>query len=561
MKELGADLILHGGKVITVDSDFSIAEAVAIVAGRIAAVGNDAEVGGFAGRGTRSIDLAGKTVMPGLIDGHAHMDREGLKDVYPSLEGARSIDDILERISGLVRSAEPGDWIVTMPIGDPPYYWDVPNNLKERRFPTRWDLDRVSPNNPVYIRSIWGFWRHIQPLVSIANSRALELAGITRDSLPPCGSVQIEKDFATGQPNGIFIEWTFVPIVELSLMREAGGFTHEDRVKGLRKAMRIYNAAGTTSVFEEHGVAAELLKAYQEVHRDGGLSVRSNLVFSPAWNVVKDTPLSTLFATWSSWLGAVGLGDSFLRVGGLITEIDTSDENRVRAQASPYTGWSGFNYDSGLPRHKVKEVMVEAARNNIRMIGIWPNLLDLYEEVDRIIPISDRRWILGHINVLSDDDVKRIRDLGLVLTTHTNRYIYKEGHLTLDRLGSGREDSIVPLRKLRDAGVRFSLATDNVPVSMFHPIWHSVARLNRYTECVIAPSQKLSREEALRAATIDGAYLTFEENEKGSIEVGKLADLVVLSDDPLEAPEDALKDIVSELTIVDGKVVYQADGS
>ena len=121
MKELGADLILHGGKVITVDSDFSIAEAVAIVAGRIAAVGNDAEICGLAGPKTRSIDLAGKTIMPGLIDGHAHMDREGLKDVYPSLEGARSIDDILERISALVQSAEPDEWIVTMPVGDPTY--------------------------------------------------------------------------------------------------------------------------------------------------------------------------------------------------------------------------------------------------------------------------------------------------------------------------------------------------------------------------------------------------------------------------------------------------------
>ncbi len=348
-----------------------------------------------------------------------------------------------------------------------------------------------------------------------------------------------------------------MPIVELSLMRAAGGFTHEDRVIGLSKAMKAYNAVGTTSVFEEHGVAAELLKAYQDIHSRGASTVRSNLVYSPAWGSAEGIPVSTLFATWSAWLGGAGLGDSFLRVGGIFTEIDTSSENQIRAQAGPYTGWAGFNYDSGLSRHKVKEVMMEAARQNIRVIGIKPNLLDLYEDVDRLIPIADRRWVLGHINVINEDDVRRVRDLGLVLTTHTNRYIYKEGHLTGERLGRDAENSIVPLRALCDAGVRFSLATDNVPVSMFHPVWQSVARISRYTERSIAPAQKISRKEALRAATIDGAYLTFEEHEKGSIEVGKLADLVVLSGDPLTCEDEELREIIAELTIVDGKVVYK----
>lgn len=559
-----ADLVLRNAKVITCDARSTIAQAVAVAGDRILCVGAEAQLGPCADAATRRVDLQGKTVVPGLIDGHAHMDREGLKDVYPSLAGARSIDDVLQRIEALVEEAEPGAWIVTMPLGDPPYYWDVPNNLKEKRFPTRRDLDRVSPRNPVYIRSIWGFWRHTLPLVSIANSKALETAGVTRRSLPPCGSVQIDKDFATGEPSGLFLEWTYMPVVELTLMRAAGGFTHEHRVRGLPKAMRAYNAVGTTSVFEEHGVASELLRAYKAVWEAGEATIRANLVMSPAWSTVGAMPLDRLMEAWAGWLAGIGLGDSFLRVGGLYAELEgaigDAAENAARARASPYTGWSGFNYDANLPREQLHAVMLEAARNDIRIVGLWPGMLELCEAVNRVVPIAGKRWALGHINVLSDDDIRRIKDLGIVLTTHTNRYIFKEAHLTRDRVGPSREAEIVPLRSLKEAGVRFALATDNVPVSLFHPIWHCVTRRNRYAAEPVAPGQAISREDALRAATIDAAYLTFDEHEKGSIEPGKLADLAVLSADPLTCDEESLPDIAADLTVVGGQVVHGPGG-
>ena len=174
---MAADLILHGGTVITIDPAFRLAEAVAVADDRIVAVGGNAEVRALAHGYTCLIDLGGRAVVPGLVDAHAHMDREGLKTVCPSLAGAASIEDVLQRIEALVRVAAPGEWIVTMPLGDPPYYFDVPGNLREKRYPTRRDLDRVAPRNPVYIRSIWGYWRHTLPLVSIANSEALRLAG------------------------------------------------------------------------------------------------------------------------------------------------------------------------------------------------------------------------------------------------------------------------------------------------------------------------------------------------------------------------------------------------
>ena len=142
---------------------------------------------------TRVIDLKGKAVMPGLIDGHAHMDREGLKSIFPSLGPVRSIRDIQDRIAELAPRQAPGEWIVTMPIGDPPFYFDVPESLAEKRWPTRQELDAAAPNNPVFIRSIWGFWRGTPPLVSCANTRALKRAGITRDTVSPVAALDDRK--------------------------------------------------------------------------------------------------------------------------------------------------------------------------------------------------------------------------------------------------------------------------------------------------------------------------------------------------------------------------------
>jgi hypothetical protein len=183
-------------------------------------------------------------------------------------------------------------------------------------------------------------------------------------------------------------------------------------------------------------------------------------------------------------------------------------------------------------------------------------MLDLFEEVDREIPLKGRRWVLGHISTLSPHDIERIARMGLVVTSHTNRYVFKEGHLLQDKLPVERHGEISPLRSLLDAGVPVALATDNVPTSLFWPVWQAVSRINRYTEAQVAPEQALSREEALRCATINGAYLTFDEDKKGSIEPGKLADLVVLTGDPLSVAEREIRDISADLTLVGGKVVY-----
>ena len=558
-----ADRIYYNGKVLTVDERFTIVSALATSGERIFAAGDDVEILALAHPWTERIDLRGRTLMPGLIDAHAHMDREGLKDVWPSLAGAKSVGDILDKITELAREARPGAWIVTMPIGQPPSYWDVPGNLKENRWPTRWELDEAAPENPVFIRPIWGFWRHKLPLVSIANSRALAACGIDRDTKPPCEAVVIERD-ASGEPNGIFTEWTYMSVVEMTLMRGAGGFTHEDRVAALERSMRAYNAAGTTSVFEEHGVAGEVLAAYRALRERGALPVRANLVFSPSWSTIAGAPLATLLGSWAAWLGGRGLGDDHLRIGGLYVLLDAEGdgprspvENTLRASANPYTGWAGFHYDAGLPRERLKEVLLQAARNDIRCIGLTSDLLELYEEVDRVVPIRDKRWIIGHISVLTQDQISRMRDLGLAVTMHTNRYIWRTGSRVLDEIGPTNENTISPLANLKQAGIPFCLATDNIPVSLFYPIWEAVARVDRASGRVIAPNQKISREDAIRAATINGAYLTFDEKVKGSIEPGKLADFICLAEDPLRVDEERLKDLAPDFVVVSGRTVYE----
>src|SRR5262245_39501530 len=254
---VAADLVLKNGNIITVDSAFTIAQAVAIGGDRILAVGPDAAMAPHTGPATRIIDLQGRTVIPGITDGHAHLDREALRNVFPSLGSVRSIGDIKDMIAELARGKRPGEWIVTMPIGDPPYYFDVPDILAEKRWPTRQDLDAAAPNNPVFIRSIWGYWRGTFPLVSCANTEALRRAGITRDTVAPVDTIKIEKD-ANGDPTGVIVEREMAPVAELIWFRKAAAFTPADRLRALPQSARAYHAFGTTSVFEEHGVANEL---------------------------------------------------------------------------------------------------------------------------------------------------------------------------------------------------------------------------------------------------------------------------------------------------------------
>ena len=551
-----ADLILTNGKIITVDPAFTIAQAIAIAGDRIVAVGPDAAMAAMAGPATRVVDLKGKAVIPGITDGHAHMDREALRNVFPALGPVRSIRDIQDRIAELARAKQPGEWIVTMPIGDPPYYFDVPESLAEKRWPTRQELDAAAPENPVFIRSIWGYWRGTFPLVSCANTEALRRAGITRDTVSPVDTVKIEKD-ANGDPTGVFVEREMAPVAELIWFRQAAAFTPADRLRTLPQSARAYHAFGTTSVFEGHGASTELLRTYKQAHREGALTMRAALAFSPNWQAAGAAPLGPFVEAWAGWLGEPGFGNDWLKMSGLYVHAGREAADDVRARAAPYTGWAGFNSNHGLPRDQAKQLLLHCAANDIRAVMIGSSNLDLYDEVDREIPLQGRRWVISHISTIPPRDIERIVRMGLVLTTHTNNYLYKGLHAQAQRLPPERHGEIVPLRSLLNAGVKVSLATDNVPVSPFLPIWQTVARTSYQTKERIGASEALSRADALRCATVGGAYLTFDENKKGSLEVGKLADLAVVSADPLVTEESSIPDTHSLMTMVGGRIVHE----
>lgn len=551
-----ADLVLRGGNVLTLDAASRRASAVAVSAERISAIGGDRELAQAIGPRTRVIELGGRTVMPGLTDGHAHLDREGLKGLLPSLAGCRSIAALVERLAALAAQTPPGTWIVTMPIGEPPEYRWSESMFEEGRLPSRHDLDLASTRHPILVRAAWGYWNR-QPLLSFANSAALAAAGIRKGTPSPSPRVEIEVD-RRGEPTGVVRENTLQPIAEFTLFRNAPQFTEDDRARSLGESMRLYNAVGTTAVFEGHGAAEELINAYRQVRAGNRQSVRATLAFSPGWSGASAPDLRAWVAGQAARLRGRGDGDPWLRVAGLFAEVDPEPhDSRLRAQCRPRTGWAGFNYDHGLPRELLVQLLRAAARERLRVCAIQAPMLELFAEAAREAPIDDLRWVIAHPVTLDAAQIARIRDLGVGITTHTNSYIWNRASAVRAQVGADREETICPIGSLLEAGVHVSLASDNLPISLWPCIWQAVERVDRETATVIAPGQRISREAALRCATTHGAWLCLDEEERGTLEPGKLADLIVLPEDPLTVDAQRLAALAPDITIAGGKTVWE----
>ena len=552
-----ADTILHNGRVLTVDTKDSIQQAVGISGDRIIAVGDDPDVMGLADSTTTVIDLQGRTLIPGIVDIHAHLDREGLKRLYPTLEGARSIDDILTAVKHLVETKQPGEWVTTMPIGDPPNYADVPGNLLEKRFPTRWELDRVSPDNPVYIRGIWTPW-NVPPSVSIANSMALRLAGIDRQTSEPDSSVTIEKD-RHGDPTGIFIDSARFPSLEFTLMKVVPRFSHADRVKTLKESMKLYNAVGTTGTYEGHGVAPEVLRVYKEVWDAEEMTVRARLTVSPTWRTVSEAAKE--MERWAHTVSGPGFGDEMLRITGYYIQYGGSQyTSRARAAELPFTGWAGFSQGYNTPA-RFRRLARLAAKYNLRVNTLardtLNDILKIFQEIEQEFTMSHNRWMVGHIRETEATQLERIRQLGLVVETIPLTELWLRGgdYLKSDELAH----TVVAHRDYLSSDVKFGFGTDNKPYTPFVTLWSAVTRQERKTGKILGPGQRLTRSEALRIFTMGGAYFSFDEHLRGSLERGKLADLAVLSDDLLLVAEEKLPEISSVLTMVGGKIVHRSE--
>jgi predicted amidohydrolase YtcJ len=550
-----ADTILVNGRVLTFDAARPRAAVIAISGERIVAVGGPEIIASWRGPSTRLIDMDGACAIPGFNDAHAHMEREGLKQQRLSLAGARSVADILARIGAAAARTPAGEWIVTMPIGEPPHYFDALDTLAERRMPTRAELDAAAPDNPVYIPGLFGNWGH-PPGYTALNSRALALNGITAATCPRCAGVELVCDPVTREPTGHIVEHNARPTAEFDLLPAVPRFGFAARLDGVRRSMQLYNACGTTSVYEGHGSAPETIAVYRELWERGELTMRVGLVVSPSW-----ADLAEARKAMRDWLGYArgrGLGDIWLRISGIHVAYggDATVAALARAQL-PDTGWSGFVEQATAP-DEFRELCFLAAEHDLRLHTIVADRLHevvpVLEAVDARFPLAGRRWVIEHIARARLTDLQALKRLGLYVTTIPTYFLWKGGRAYLDEPDGG--DLVVAHRHMLDLGLPVAIATDNIPYDPSFTLWVTVMRRERRSGRVIGPRQCLDAETALRLFTVAGAELTFDEDWKGPLRPGFAADIAVLSDDPTELPPERLRELKCRMTIVGGRVVY-----
>ncbi|MFJ2991256.1 amidohydrolase [Pandoraea sp. NPDC087047] len=553
-----ADLILHSGHVLTMEPGAAPAQAIAIAGERIVAVGLDEHVLSQSKTpGTKLVNLAGRTVIPGVIDAHAHMEREGLKTLRPSLAHAQTISDVLDVIRREVARTPKGEWIITMPVGQPPFYFGGPSTLAENRMPDRHELDAVAPDHPVYIPGLFGNWG-VPPGYSALNSLALARNGIHADTCPDCEGIDIEIG-ADGQPSGIIVETNKRPLIEFAVLTQVPPFDFADRLEGLRRSLPLYHAFGTTSVYEGHGSAPQTIAVYRALWEAGELTMRTRLCVSPTWNDAAQARLA--MRDWLSFARGKGLGDPWFAVSGVFIGLGGSAATaRAVRKVLPNTGWSGF-VEWANRIEDFRDYAWLAAEFDLRVHSVvidrLSEVLDVFEAIDKRFALAQRRWVVEHVGRVEPSDLPRIRRLGLRVTTIPFYMLWKNGASRLAEAHDGNR--FVPQRTLLEAGIDVASGSDNIPVSPFSAVWASVVRAERTTGAVIGADQRLTRTQAIETITRNGAYLSFEEADKGTLAPGKWADLAVLSANPLAIPEADLLTLQSALTLVGGREVHRAN--
>ena len=551
-----ADLILVNGRIHTLDAQDRTVEALVVKGETIVVAGETGALLAMRGPKTRVLNLAGRTVVPGFYDAHPHLDRMGLRDLCGvKIAHCKSVAEICAAIREAAAHTPRGEWIVTLPMGAPPedYVFEA-RQLKEGRFPDRHDLDRAAPDNPVYIRSPWGWWSRL-PLPSVANTRALAAAGITRDTQPP-QKVEIVKDSA-GEPTGLFLERNWAPILEYTLFECVPRFTYEDRYAGLTYAVLASSAAGTTAAFEGHGVTPQVIDAYRRLEAAGELTLRMQLPLSVPSAAFGDRKIGEMLAHWASRLAGRG-GDAgalgLLREEGLCLDVADPNSARIIARGYPYEQWAGHFYQS-LPHERLVALGLEAARLGIRVATLvcyeLERVLRAFEEIDAQVPIRDKRWVAVHVTEANPEQIRRIKALGLVATVTPGFMYMAKDRFNLQALGALG----TPIRQLLDAGVPVALSTDGVPHSMLFALWEALARWDNDGKQKLGEAN-LSRTEALRLATVAGHYLTWDEDTRGPLTPGMAADFVVLGEDPLTCELDGIRHIAVERTFVAGHQVH-----
>lgn len=542
------------GKVITLDGAGSIAEAIAVAGDRIVAVGERRHILEFKGPQTR-ITETGSAIIPGFNDAHAHMDTEGLRDCFPSLGHVRSIADVLARISELTRTTPRGQWIVTMPVGDAPFYFGGPIVLRERRMPTRAELDRAAPDHPVCILPPSGYWSLV-PCYTALNSLALKLNGLDRASASPVEGVELERD-AAGDLTGIIVEHNYPDSAQIALLPAVPRFSPQDRRDGILRSVRAYHAVGTTSVYEGHGCAPEVISAYRDLWQANELTMRMHLVVSPTWATSDEA--EPMMRDWLSHARGAGIGDAILRIGGIFVGYGGEPTAARAARIDPADlGWSCYIKHANEPADFEKLCMLAAAHDlRIHTIAVDKlyELLPIFERVHAIHDISRRRWVVEHMSHATASDLARLKALGIGVTLIPDYHVWKVGTRFFPLPEADRE-LVSPTAQLDALGVPVACGTDNSPLNPLATMRAMRTRRERTTGTVLGAAACASPELALRAMTQNGAWFSFEENVKGRIMPGYFADLAVLSGCPLTTPGEELETLSCLATMVGGRFVH-----
>lgn len=547
-----ADLILHHGKIVTVDSKFSIQHAVAVKDGKIIAAGSDESVlKAESGPRTQIIDLKGRSVLPGLIDSHVHALSAGLSELRNPLPPLDSFAAVQNYIRDQARKTPQGQWIVVPRT--------FPTRLKEMRMPTRTDLD-IAAAHPVLFDASY---------VVVVNSFALKMSGITGSTPDPPGG-KIVKDEA-GNPNGILKN-----AQSLLKGRTSGErFSDPEKLQALENMLRTYVAAGLTSI-GDRAVNAEEIALYQKLRVQKRLPVRTVLT----WRPDASKPAEDLRAAIGSAPFATGTGDDWLKFGAFKLTLDGGMTIGTAYQRHPYGPFAKQLYGQTDPDDrgqlfiapgKLLDVMRAARAKGWQLTthcqggGAVDAFLDTLEALDRERPIAPTRSHLMHASFQSPEAIARAKRLG-VLADVQAPWLYLDGPALQQVFGYEGMRYFFPLRSYLNAGIVIAAGSDHMighdknravnPYNPFLSMWIMVTRKTSQGR-TLHPEEKITREEALKMHTVWAAYLQFAEARKGSIETGKLADLVVIDRDYLSCPEDQVKEIEPVMTIIDGKIVYQ----
>lgn len=541
-----ADLVLTNARVVTVDDARPQAEAVAIRGDRILAVGTAAEMRAHVGPGTQLLDLEGRLVLPGFIEGHGHYTSLGASKLNLDLAAATSWSDIVAMVAEKARTARPGE--VIRGRGWHQEKWTPGDDALVDGVPLHTKLSAVSPDNPVVLA-------HASGHATFVNARAMALSGITRGTRDPEGGTVV-KD-ARGEPTGLLRE-TASGLVRLGGQQQSDAEREAETRQLVQLAGQEALAHGITS-FHDAGSNFRTIDVFRRMADEGTLPVRLYVMVRGE----RDARLDSLLPRYRM----EGYGNGFLTVRAIKMSIDGALGPHGAWLLEPYADkpeTAGLNTTSTAQVESTSRIAIKHGfQINVHAIGDRANkeTLDIYEKVFRDNPDRrDLRWRIEHAQHLRPADVQRFRTLGVVASMQ-GIHGTSDGPWVLKRLGTERAESGAYLwRSLIDAGVVVTNGTD-VPVEPIDPIasFHaSVSRIMRDGQAFY-PAQRMTRAEALRSYTLNNAYAAFQEGELGSLTPGKLADIVVLSQDILTVPEAEIPKTRVLYTILGGKIVYRAD--